>query len=201
MNILSFKLKSKTNSNIFIVETDDGEFVLHSDIIVKYNLEKGEVDSSKFFEATQESENLIAFNLVTKYLGGKLKTEKQIKDYLYKKEYHKPCVETVINKLLEYKIIDDEMYAESYIRSNPNYSVNKLKQKLMMSGVKNEIISNLLQDKDDEESCFKHATKFLKNKELDSKTKEKLIRNLQSKGFGWDVISKTLNKLKCEIED
>ena len=41
MEIYSFKLKSKTNSNVFVVATSEGEFILHSDIIVKYKIEKG----------------------------------------------------------------------------------------------------------------------------------------------------------------
>ena len=129
MEILSINLKSKRNTNIFIVSTDAGEFEMHSDIIVKNNIKLGLINDNYFFESVNESAEIIAFNLCVKYISSKLKTERQIKDYLYKHEYHKNIVDAVVEKLKNYKIIDDKMYAETYIRSNSNFSKNKVKQK------------------------------------------------------------------------
>ena len=201
MEILSFKLKSKNNPNVFIVATDMGEYEFHSDVIVKCGIKVGSFDDENFNEAVQESSEIIAFNLATKYINSKLKTEQQIKDYLYKKEYHKLTVEAVLEKLKDYKIIDDKNYAETYARSNPNFSKNKLKQKLFASGVKSQIVDDSLINIDDSESCFKNAEKYLRNKVLDKPTIEKLIRRLQGMGYTWDTIKSTLNKVKYEIDD
>ncbi|MBQ9796026.1 MAG: regulatory protein RecX [Clostridia bacterium] len=201
MEILSLKLKSKNNANVFLCITDFGEFELHSDIIVKSGIKVGEVDDKKFYSSVQESGEIIAFNLATKYISSKLKTEQQIKDYLYKKNYHKQTVDAVINKLKDYKIIDDKNYAETYARSNPNFSKNKLKQKLFASGVKSNIVDESLSDVDDLESCKKNAEKYLRNKDIDKSTIEKLIRRLQGMGYNWDTIKSTLNHLKWETED
>ena len=198
MEIINLKLKSKNNANVFICSTDIGEFELHSDVIVKSGIKVGGFDDEKFSFAVQESSELIAFNLVVKYVGSRLKTEQQIKDYLYKKEYHKPTIEAVIEKLKEYKIIDDKTYAETYIRSNPNYSKNKLKQKLFSSGVKSENMDQSLTEVDDEVSCKRNAEKYLRNKTIDKQTIEKLIRRLQGMGYGWETIRSTLNYLKYE---
>ena len=82
MEIKSFKLKNKNNTNIFLVLTDCGEFELHSEAIVKHNIKKGEVADEVFQAALAESSALIATEKATKYLASKLKTEQQIKDYL-----------------------------------------------------------------------------------------------------------------------
>lgn len=201
MEILNIKLKNKRNANIFICSSDKGEFDLHSDIIVKNGIKVGNIDDALFFNSVQESDEIIAFNLASKYVGSRLKTEQQIKDYLYKKEYHKLTVDVVIEKLKEYKIIDDNNYAESYVRSNPNFSKNKLKQKLFSSGVKSQIVDESLIDVDDETSCLKNAQKFLRNKIVDKPTIDKLIRRLQSMGYGWDSIKSTLNAIKFDIEE
>ena len=201
MEIMGLKLKSKNNANVFMCLTDMGEFELHSDIIVKAGIKIGEIDEEKFQIAIQESSEIIAFNLSTKYISSKLKTEQQIKDYLYKKNYHKLTVDVVIEKLKEYKIIDDKNYAESYARSNPNFSKNKLKQKLFQSGVKSQIVDESLIDIDDGESCKHNAEKFLRNKEVNKQTVDKLIRRLQGMGYSWESIKETLNKLKFEIEE
>jgi regulatory protein len=194
------KLKSKNNANVFICSTNEKDYELHSDVIVKNGIKIGECDDEKFFNSVKESEEIIAFNLATKYISSKLKTEQQIKDYLYKKEYHKSTVDFVVEKLKNYKIIDDKNYAESYAKSNPNFSKNKLKQKLFSCGIKANIVDESLNDVDDEKSCEKNAEKFLKNKIINKETVEKLIRRLQYLGYSWDNIKHVLNKLKYEEE-
>lgn len=201
MEIINLKLKSKNNANVFICSTDIGEFELHSDVIVKSAIKVGDFDEQKFMQAVQESSEVIAFNIATKYISSKLKTEQQIKDYLYKKEYHKQTVDAVLEKLKEYKIIDDKSYAEAYAKSNPNFSKNKLKQKLFSSGIKSQIVDESLTEIDDEKSCLKNAEKFLRNKVVDKPTIEKLIRRLQGMGYGWDTIKSTLNAIKYDIDD
>ncbi len=200
MEIFSLKLKSKNNANVFICSTDNGEHELHCDVIVKSGIKVGPFNDEKFYDCVQESSEIIAFNIATKYISSKLKTEQQIKDYLYKKDYHKQTVDVVLNKLKDYKIIDDKNYAETYARSNPNFSKNKLKQKLFISGVKSQIVDESLNDIDDLDSCKRNAEKYLRNKLIDKQTIEKLIRRLQSMGYTWDTIKSTLNYLKYETE-
>lgn len=85
MKIYSIKLKSKNNSNIFNVKTNMGEFDFFGDIIVKYSFSENEVNDELFYSALKESEVLIATNIAMKYLSSRLKTERQIKEYLSKK--------------------------------------------------------------------------------------------------------------------
>lgn len=201
MIIENISLKSKRNPNIFNVATDVGIFELHSDIIVKNSIKLGEVNDEVFYNSVQESSEIIAFNLCVKYISSRLKTEKQIKDYLYKHEYKKSIVETVLEKLKNYGIVDDKIYAESYIKSNSNFSKNKVKQKLMQAGVKNENFDEQISEIEDITSCIKHTEKFFKNKEINKQNLEKLMRRLSGMGYGWDTIKSVLNKLKIETDE
>ena len=201
MKILSLKLKSKKDANVFVASTDIGEYDLFSEIIVKYSLGNGEIDDEKFKRAVKESAEKIAFNVAVKYASSKLKTEKQIRDYLYKKEFKKATILPVIEKLKEYGVIDDKIYMESYIKSNPNFSKNKLKQKLIMSGISKDLIDEKLNDLEDEDSCLTNANKFLKNKIMDQKTREKLIRRLTYLGYSWDSINSVLKTLNFDEEN
>ena len=201
MKILSLKLKSKKDANVFVASTDIGEYDLFSEIIVKYSLGVGEIDDEKFKRAVKESMEKIAFNVAVKYASSKLKTEKLIRDYLYKKEFKKATILPVIEKLKEYGVIDDKIYMESYIKSNPNFSKNKLKQKLIMSGVSKDLIDEKLNDLEDEDSCLTNAKKFLKNKIMDQKTREKLIRRLTYLGYSWDSINSVLKTLNFDEEN
>lgn len=201
MKILSLKLKSKKDANVFAASTDIGEYELFSEIIVKYSLGVGEIDDEKFKRAVEESAEKIAFNMAVKYTSSKLKTEKQIRDYLYKKEFKKATILPVIEKLKEYGVIDDKIYMESYIKSNPNFSKNKLKQKLIMSGISKDLIDEKLNDLEDEDSCLTNANKFLKNKIMDKKTREKVIRRLTYLGYSWDSINSVLKTLNFDEEN
>ena len=201
MKILSLKLKSKKEVNVFVASTDIGEYDLFSEIIVKYSLGNGEIDDEKFKRAVKESMEKIAFNVAVKYASNKLKTEKQIRDYLYKKEFKKATILPVIEKLKEYGVIDDKIYMESYIKSNPNFSKNKLKQKLIMSGISKDLKDEKLNDLEDEDSCQKNKKKFLKNKIMDQKTREKLIRRLTYLGYSWDSINSVLKTLNFDEEN
>ena len=201
MKILSLKLKSKKEVNVFVASTDIGEYDLFSEIIVKYSLGNGEIDDEKFKRAVKESMEKIAFNTAVKYASNKLKTEKQIRDYLYKKEFKKATILPVIEKLKEYGVIDDKINMESYIKSNPNFSKNKLKQKLIMSGISKDLIDDKLNDLEDEDSCLTNAKKFLKNKIMDQKTREKLIRRLTYLGYSWDSINSVLKTLNSDEEN
>ena len=201
MKILSLKLKSKKDANVFVASTDIGEYDLFSEIIVKYSLGNGEIDDETFKKTVKESMEKIAFNVAVKYASSKLKTEKQIRDYLYKKEFKKATILPVIEKLKEYGVIDDKIYMESYIKSNPNFSKNKLKQKLIMSGISKDLIDEKLNDLEDEDSCLTNAKKFLKNKIMDKKTREKLIRRLTYLGYSWDSINSVLKTLNFDEEN
>ena len=201
MKILSLKLKSKKDANVFVASTDIGEYDLFSEIIVKYSLGVGEIDDETFKKTVKESMEKIAFNVAVKYASSKLKTEKQIRDYLYKKEFKKATILPVIEKLKEYGVIDDKIYMESYIKSNPNFSKNKLKQKLIMSGISKDLIDEKLNDLEDEDSCLTNAKKFLKNKIMDQKTREKLIRRLTYLGYSWDSINSVLKTLNFDEEN
>ncbi len=201
MEIYKINLKSGKNSNLFVVQTDKGEYVVHSDIIVKDRLAVGQLDDEKFFKSVEESDQIVAFNVATKYISSSMKTEKQIKDYLYKKEFKTKTINAVLQKMKDYNLINDSLFATSYIRSNPSYSVNKLKQKLLGFGVKKEQLSELICDLSDEGSCKASAEKFLKNKPHSQKVKEKLIRHLLNKGFNWGDVSKVLQQYEFDADE
>ena len=198
MEIYSLKLKSKTNSNVFIVATDEGEYVLHSDLIVSKGIHKGEVDEKIFLQAVEDSEVLIATSVAMKYFGSRLKTERGIRDYLIKKGYSKYCVDKVVGKLIDYSVIDDRTYASQYIKANPKFSRLKLKEKLKAAGVSRDIVDELIEDVDEADSCMSNAEKYLRGKGLDKETMTKLIRHLMGKGYSYDTVNSTINKLKCE---
>lgn len=201
MEILELKLKNKLNSNNFIATTDCGVFLLHSDVILQQGISKGEIEDELFFSAVSDSAYIIALEMASTYLANSVKTEKQVKDYLYKKSFKTEIVSEVIAKLKEYKVLDDAQFAELYVRSNSNFSKTKLRHKLCGFGIKQDVVARSLSDVDDYESCYICAKKFLKNKVIDNRNKIKLTRRLQSQGFSWEDIKRVLNEYSWQEDE
>jgi regulatory protein len=138
-----------------------------------------------------------AFNKALKYISSSLKTIKQIKDYLYKKEYAEPTVNYVIEKLIEYKYLDDEAYAKAFVLTYGNkYGKLKLQSLLYAKGVSQKIIDSIIDDIEIESSIDSVADKYMRNKVFDEKTRNKLVRFLMSRGYEYDDIKSVIEKYK-----
>lgn len=200
MIIENIKLKSSRNANIFVMTVDDEDYIVHSDVIVKYHLTKSEELTIDILqEVITESEQIICLEHVNKYLSSRLKTSKQLKEYLLKQGYSLQTINYALNKLKEYGIINDENYAKMFVESNQHkLSKRGLENKLLSRGIKKDAIDENLAEIDDKELCFSMAKKFLKNKELSQDNLNKLMRHLQYKGFSYDSIYTTLDKIKLE---
>ena len=103
----------------------------------------------------------------------------------------------VIDKMSEYKYLDDEAYAKAFILTYSNkYGKLKLKSMLRAKGVSQEIVDILLDDMEVKSSIDAVAEKYMKNKTLDEKTKSKLIRFLMSRGYDYDEVKSVVEKFK-----
>lgn len=183
--------------NIFL----DNEFYcgLYIDVCVRHGLKEGkEIEKETLDEYVLESEKTIALNKTAKYMQSALKTTKQIRDYLYKKGYEKVTIDYVVEKLKEYNYLDDQAYADAYLKTfKSKYGEYKLKEKLRLKGVGENIIDDSLKQIDnDDEIIYNLAIKYMKKKEPTSENFVKLSRFLSMRGFSYDDIKSVLNKLK-----
>ncbi len=193
---------NKQKVNVYI----DGEYYnkLYLDTCVKYGIKAGtRVDLDHLHSIILESEKSLALNACAKYVTGALKTTKQVRDYLKKKEFDDEIVTYVLEKLAEYKYIDDANYVAAYVSSNKNkYGKNKLVQNLRTKGVAqcviDEYFESVIEDADDDnDACYQIAIKKARNMDLsDIKDVQRLNRFLIGRGFDYDEISATITRLK-----
>ena len=102
---LEVQKNNKQKVNLYL---DDEYFTrLYLDTCVKYGLKAGlEIDKIRLEDIIKESEKHLALNFAINYIGSALKTRKQIKDYLVKKEFNEDCIDYVLEKLIEYNYIN-----------------------------------------------------------------------------------------------
>ena len=182
---------------------DDEYFgTYEAEILAKSAVKTGQSYDEEFFEKLKiENGNYACFNRGLNLLEKTMKTEKMLKDYLKGKGYPKECIARAIEKLKSYGYINDEIFAETFISSYKNVkSKRKLLYDLMSKGVDKEIIEEKLNemtnDEDERQKCLNLASKYMKNKECDIKTKQKLYNHLAGKGFDYSLVSYAWEKIE-----
>ena len=139
----------------------------------------------------------VCLNYALNLLSKSVKTEKEIIAKLKKRGYVSEIIDKVIFKLKDYGYVNDEEFAEKYINS---YSKNKgkrlLKSELKLKGVSDAIIEDKFLSVENElETAIKIAEKYVKNKPVDIKTKQKCYKYLLSKGFSYDDSKTAVDKV------
>ena len=199
------KIGKGARYSLFIDDNYVGVF--EAEILAKNKLRTGEEVSVENLEKIKiENGDFASFDRALSVLEKGMKTENGIRDYLLQKGYPEECVDRSITKLKEYGYINDESFTESYIKT---YCLSKGRKKirfeLINKGVNKQIIDQkmeeLLEEGEEYESCKSLGRKYLKNKIVDEKTKNKVYNHLISKGFGYDVISKVVRELLKESQD
>jgi len=139
-----------------------------------------------------------AWNYALWLLGRQLYTSKGIEDKLKKKETSPEDIEIVLDKLIDYKLLDDENYAIIFVRSRKKgKGKHALKQELKRKGIDEahiEIALDTLEEEQQQEAVtdllFRNRWRFQDPK----KARNKAYAFLQRRGFDSDMIRDALER-------
>lgn len=200
--------KRKGRYNVFL----DGKyaFPVAEATLIEFRLMNGTELDDLQIKQIQDSENINkAYGDAVNYLSYQLRTKKEIKDYLYKKEYHRDAVDTVIGKLEDLHYLDDAAYAKSYINTQLRTTANGpkiMEQKMVQKGVPNNIIQDKLAEID-EDILLENAVEFAKKQARKQKRASfqqmltKIRQSLYQKGFGNEIIEEAIKSLDLEADE
>lgn len=177
---------------------------LELETVMRHRLKIGDqIEPEKLDEIQFDSERVRALDKALNFVTRSKKTQKQVKEYLYKKGYTEQTVEGVIQKMNDYRFLDDMDYAETYARSYSKTKGKKLiEMELKVKGVSSEDMSKALENLGDQtESAVLLADKYLKNKQKDKPTLLKCYKYLLSKGFEYDVAKSAIERLGHNEDD
>ena len=199
IKISKIEVQKNHDDRVSIFVDDNYYASMFLDTAVKYGIKKdAEFDEDEFQKILIESEKNLAFNKAINYINTSLKTSKQLRDYLNKKGYDKITIDYVIDKLKEYNFLNDRQFAESYINTYRNkYGQNMLKNKLFEKGVNKDIIEEVLNDFETEETIIdKLLLKKIGNKQFDNDLYAKCLRFLAGRGFSFEEINSAIKRYK-----
>jgi regulatory protein len=201
--------KNKDRFNIFM-DSGKGEeyaFSVDSDVLVRFHLKKGlEIDEFSIQEIQYQDDIRKAYNLAVNYLARRMRSEKEIKDYLTQKEVEEPIINEVLHRLASHKYINDEEYAFSFVRTQMNTTdkgPDVITMELKERGINEALIKQAIAEYPKEnqiEKAIKISEKLIKKGSKDSEriVKQKAEQLLLRKGYPFDVIHIAL--IEAEME-
>ena len=198
------KFVKKKNDMYNIVLEDGTVLVAHQNLILKYDLLIKKSITNELRNIIEE-ENLtyIAYNIALKYIANKMRTKKEIKEYLLKKEVDETIANNVIEMLENDSYIKDETYTVAFINDKINLSndgPNKILRELVDKGIDQSIAFSKIEifDKETQKEKIKMiADKLIKNNKTKSTyfLKNKIIEYLSNLGYDKSLILDAINNI------
>ena len=194
--------KHPSRRSIFL----DGEFFcgVSEEVAVKFHLKAGtEIDEDELKKLLQEEELSKAKNYVYRILARRMYTVKEIRDKLNERGYIDTVIQEVIATMERYGYVNDEVYAEEWIKSRmkskPKGKI-ALRQELARKGVDKSIIENALSQAFDESSESDMALELAQRKissysrDEPAVARRKLQNFLLRRGFGYEAVKNAVEQ-------
>lgn len=126
----------------------------------------------------------------------------EIKKKMREHKFNESEIEEIVQFLIEKKFLDDEKFANNYIRNQlllKPQGKYRLEMKLKQLLVPEEIIKKVLQsitENSEKEQARELAERWIvKHHSLSYEGRDKLARFLCSRGFSWDVVKEAIDSI------
>ncbi len=185
--------------NIFL----DGKFAfsLEAEVVAKEGLQVGRVLSANQIEALAKSDHfhrcLIA---ALHYLSYRPRSESELRERLRQRGFDGDSVEAVIPRLKEQGLVDDMAFAQFWKDNRESFSPRSrrlTKLELRRKGVANDIIDQLVDAIDDDDSAYRAAlskARSLPQSDYQS-FRRRLGEYLKWRGFSYGVINHAVERM------
>ena len=196
------KYKKLARGQYSIILDDDSILNLHEDLILKYDLLlTKEIDNTMINVFLEENKKYTAYSDALRYLGIKMRSIKEIYEYLDKKMYSNEIINELVEKLKKEKYLDDNLYASYYVVDRIKMSNDgpyKIMKDLEKKGICIEYINNSIikfNDKVQQDKIDKLINKQIKSNHNKSSIllKKKILEYLINLGYDRSIILSRLN--------
>ena len=198
--------KIEKKKRLYLLEIDgQDKLYVTEDTLVRFMLSKDKEISPELLEEIKEFAQVsYGKNLALYHLSFKLRSSKEVEDYLRKHEIEESLIPRIIQTLKEDAWIDDKKLALALLESN---SLNGdkgsffLQRKLMEKGLSKKLIEEVLESQDFQEVADRTAAKLARRYEskLPHKAlKDKILQQLMQKGFSYQQAKIAFEGLEVE---
>ncbi|PLX34617.1 MAG: hypothetical protein C0604_01360 [Clostridiales bacterium] len=155
-----------------------------------------EIDE-EFEEELKDYTEAYSVERTLKYIEFKRRTEKEVSNHLKKIPVPEDIIRASILKMVEYGMLDDELYARDYIDElvEKNQSTYAIKMKTLNKGIKESLVESIMAELNVVENEEFRALRLIEKRcgSRDGKYDfNKLRQYLYGKGFSTDSIRKSM---------
>lgn len=200
MKIEKYEYTKKNTYNIYL---SNGEVITLNEKVITNNelLLKKEIDNSLYDKLMYENTICEAEEKAIKYISIRLRSIKEIKDYLIKNNYPNEVITTAVDNLIKNKYLDDNIFTKAYIKDKLNFTTKgdyKIKMELTNLGIDQNIIEENISQIDNELLTNKikkiidkdiRTNKKYTNQEL----KNKIYNHLVTQGYSKEKVINIIN--------
>lgn len=185
-------VKTAGRYNIYV----DGKYSFSLDELqlVQNGLHSGlEISEAQLEQLKSESDFGKNYIRAVDLISRRLRSEREIRDYAFRKQWTKSNTERVIERLKARGYLDDRRFAELFFSSrhqSGRYSLKRIRLDLVKKGISSDIIDDLCRVNGDSAALLKLINKRI-NKYDDE---NKLIAYLARNGFRYDDIKAALDR-------
>ncbi len=205
----------KNNNERFSIFIDKGSgeefgFGVDLDVLISFGLRKGvELDDDMLENIHFEDQVKKGMNYALNYLSYRMRSQKEVRDYLLKKEIPEGAFPSIFEKLERYGYVDDLEFAKAFVRTKINAGGKGpfvIGQELKQKGVNKAMTEKALEEYSYEKQvelaqsvAEKKANKL--KKASSTELKQKVNQELRAKGFDRDIIQEVMDNIELEKGD
>ena len=192
-----------TKKNIYNVYLSNGEVLELNGKVITDNelLIKKDIDNELYDKLKRDNTICMLMDTSVKYIDRRLRSINELRDYLKNKEEDTIIIEEVIDKLIDYKYLDDDRFTKAFIKDKLNFTNwgdYKIKNELKRLGVSEEIIYNNISNIDDNifyERINKIIDKDISTNKIYSglKLKNKIYNHVLTLGYSKEKVISIIN--------
>lgn len=200
MRIEKYELTKKNTYNVYLSNGEvlelNGKVITDNELLIKKD-----IDNELYDKLKRDNTICMLMDTSVKYIDRRLRSINELRDYLKNKEEDTIIIEEVIDKLINYKYLDDDRFTKAFIKDKLNFTNwgdYKIKNELKRLGVNEEIIYNNISNIDDNiyyERINKIIDKDISiNKKYSGiKLKNKIYNHLLTLGYSKEKVISIIN--------
>jgi len=204
--ITALRVGRNRRKQVKVFLNDKFAFSLETEVAIKRELQIGQELSDTQTETLARA-NIFhrCLNTALRYLNYRQRSEAELREQLRRRGFNRDDVEAVIVKLKKQELVNDTAFAQFWKDNRESFSPRSqwlTKLELRRKGVSNNIIDQVVNTIDDEDSAYRAALRKVSSLPLSDYQdfRRRLGGYLKRRGFNYEVINHCLERVWQELE-
>ena len=197
MKITKIEQQKKRRDRYSVYINDEFAFGLGEQQLVELGISKGqEISKQELEKFLKYSHAGKAYDRAIAMIARRPRSRKEIRDYLARKDYDEPTIDSVVTKLIDKELLNDAQFAKDWVswrQATTPRSRRRLQAELRKKGVDQEEIESALEAVGHEEE-LEQIKEIIEKRARNYDSEEKLMAYLARQGYNYDVIRQALDE-------